>query len=478
MKFLVLALDGGDARIIRALDMPFLQGLLARSTACSVEEDLWSRGWVEVLAGAHGRVSGGFYSKPKLDGTHAFTSSFGGGHYARNPALTPIWERAHAAGHAVGVMGVNTTFPPPAVDGFFIAGPGGGVPAGVEVPAAACYPSEMAAELNDRGYVWEVRFRSSGLTDVRAFFDLLRREAESRVQPFVDFCENHRVGLGIFHNKAPVVVQNLMMREIEALIQQNGAPQAPIQQEIVDLYRVLDATFEEVFERVQPEGYLVVSDHGAAPYRHAVHVNPLLQEAGLQVAARPLVSPKAAARRVANVLVPARRRRAEQRVQHSPTADWKRTRAFGTRYIYGVYVNDRERFGGPVRGERNVERVVTEVVDLINAAEPAQELGLHARPYRALHRSAPQQALLPDVWIDKPDEVFFEGNGPFVRENPLYRPVASLDGLYRDIITGIKGRHPLLYVDDETAGLVREDDPRDLTLAYRLMGRALCAVAA
>lgn len=60
MKMLVIGIDGGDKRIIDAMDMPFLQSLLSERVCLKVEEDLWSRGWAEILSGVHGRGASHF----------------------------------------------------------------------------------------------------------------------------------------------------------------------------------------------------------------------------------------------------------------------------------------------------------------------------------------------------------------------------------------------------------------------------------
>ena len=475
---LVIALDGGDERIVYALDMPFLQRLLHESTRCEVEEDLWSRGWVEILSGLHGRESGGFYSKPKLDGTHDFHSTFGGRDYEQNDSITPIWEKINEKGSRVGVLGLNTTMPPSEVDGFFVAGPGGGFKPGIEVPEEACYPKEIAHELNERGYIWEARYRASGVREVSSFFNLLRREAKNRVQPFIDLANSYNIDVGFFHHKAPIVVQNIAMSEIEKLILNEGIPQNGVQKEIRDLYKCLDDSLREVYNSVEPSQYMIVSDHGSAPYRTAVNINSFLKEIGMQKGPSTITAgPKRLLKRLAKAVLP---EQSASTVAHAvPSSvrntevDWSQTLAFGERYVSGVYINDRNRFDGPVKYDQEAKKLIREIIEAFNDSEEAQIHNMEAKPYRMNYEGAQFYDLLPDIWIDKPDTVFFEGYGDFVRPNPNYRPIKSLKRVDRDMYSGAKGSRPLLHVDEKTAQYRESEDPNDLTLAYYLIDRAL-----
>lgn len=478
MKMLVIALDGGDKRIINIMDMPFLKSLLAGSVSLEIEEDLWSRGWVNVLTGVHGKQSGGFYYKPKLDGTHDFHSRFGGKDY-QSSHFVPIWEKLNRKGYKVGFLGVNTTMPPPVVDGFFLSGPGGGFKPGIEVPEAACYPKEIQPKLTDSKYIWEVRFTASGVRDTSDFFSLLREEAKSRVEPFINLCQEYSVDLGFFFTKAPVVTENLAMVEIEQLIRNGGKPENLIQQEIVEFYRCLDDTIREVLERLQPKNYMVISDHGAAPYETAVNINAFLQQVGMQdKSSNCITGVPQTGKKIAKRFLSAKSKRALTSMTgltKPKIRNWDDTLAFGSRYISGIYLNDRERFGGPVDTVVRKAQLVKKIVEDFNASSEAKMHNMQARPYRELYLHEPFHALLPDIWIDKPDTVFFECgfNAPFVQPNPNYKPLKSLHSVTRDLYTGIKGRHPLLYIDKATVEHVQDEDQANLTIAYHIMERAL-----
>jgi predicted AlkP superfamily phosphohydrolase/phosphomutase len=478
MEILIIALDGGDQRIIDALDMPFLQDLLREGCQLSVEEDLWSRGWVEFLSGLHGRESGGFYSKPILNQRREFESSFGGEDYEANPSIVPLWERINQRGLSVGILGINTTMPPPKVEGFFVAGPGGGVKAALDVPPSACYPDKIAGYLNQRDYIWEVRFSSSPVKEAASFFELLRRETQRRGPAFLDLCHQFRVNCGLLFSKAPVVVQNLAMVEIEELISSGGNPTSHIQREIVDFYKCLDESIREAFEVVDPDAFMLVSDHGAAPYKTRIDVNKFLIRIGAQKRKSAMLSAAIrAAKKMGRRLVPSRGRGATygqiaKRVV-GYDVDWAKSTAFGSRYVPGVYINDASRFGGPIVNENDRRRIIHEIIKKFNASEEARSLGLSASVYRDKFESATYNQMLPDIWIDKPDTVFFESGDRFVQPNPDYGRLDDLSVANRDQFTGIKGRFPILSVSQNLANKVEKDDERNLTLAYEILVRHL-----
>jgi hypothetical protein len=101
MKIFTIGLDGGDRTIIQAMPMPNLHRILEENICLDVEEDLWSRGWAEILSGVHGRESGAFYAKPKLDGTHGTTAKFSVSDYRANASIEPLWAKLRGMGSKI-----------------------------------------------------------------------------------------------------------------------------------------------------------------------------------------------------------------------------------------------------------------------------------------------------------------------------------------------------------------------------------------
>ncbi|MFA5530972.1 MAG: hypothetical protein WDA11_09950, partial [Thiohalomonadaceae bacterium] len=92
MRLLVVGIDGADAENIRHLPMPFMHQLLNTSAQPLLTEDLWSRGWAEIISGAHGRETGAFYHRPKQFGTYAFTQTYRRDDFQYSRAAKPLWQ--------------------------------------------------------------------------------------------------------------------------------------------------------------------------------------------------------------------------------------------------------------------------------------------------------------------------------------------------------------------------------------------------
>ena len=480
MRLLIIGIDGADARIFRGFQMPVVTECMATGQVVPVVEDLWSRGWAEILTGQHGVETGAFYEKPALDGTHEFTQSFGRKDLDALPESEPLWELIGSRGLKAGFMNLPTTMPAPKVDGFLVAGAGGGLgDVGGCIPEPACHPPEISGLLERLGYVMDFRFMYNPITEIDELFDRLFNMLEKRTDAFLELSKRHRIDVGFIAFMATTRIQYLAQSEIETLLQADPVmaegTDAPFRNGLRRLYRMLDIQVGRLLEALQPERWLVVGDHGAAPYTHRGNLDDFLQKIGFQQVSQAKASAGRALRRVVPL-------RWKKRFQHPARrfasglktgVNWDSTQAFGHRYVHGVYVNDQERFGGPVVGSRAVSHAVREICEAFNQTGEARKFSMHARPYREEHATARFSAALPDIWIDRPDTIFFENAGPFVEVNPDYGPIPDLSKVTRDIYAGVKGRHPLVCADPDTAALREVGDPSDLRLVYRIVDRAL-----
>jgi predicted AlkP superfamily phosphohydrolase/phosphomutase len=483
MKMLVIGLDGGDRRIIRAMRMPNLHKMLEQNVCLVVQEDLWSRGWAEILSGVHGRESGAFYAKPKLHGTHDTTARFSVSDYIVNPDIKPLWSMLCERGHSVGFMNVPSMMPAPAVNGFVVSGGGAGAATSgaATIPLEACCPTEVRERLEQNGYVLDTRFVSSGLRDVDAFLERLIQMTRLRTEAFVNLQAQFHVEFGFLAYMSICRVQYLAMSEIEGLIQRDCSPANAFQKKLLHFYEQFDQQIGSLVARLSPEHVMLVSDHGQSPRLYSINVNDWLVQAGMQRKSGQSISwMKKRVSAVAGHLPQGLKSRISQtapglkaKVGGGVNADWGRTSAFGVRYVPGIYINDQKRFAGPVKTKAEEASVVREIIDEFNKDEQAKRNGLSARVYRSQCRHSRYQALLPDIWIDHPDAYFFEQHGSFLEPNKDYGPIKNLGDVDRDMYTGIKGRRPLLCVDPQIADLADENDVRDLTLAYKLICRGM-----
>lgn len=134
---------------------------------------------------------------------------------------------------------------------------------------------------------------------------------------------------------------------------------------ILDSYRHVDAALGRALQALGPEGasevtVIVVSDHGFAPFRRAVHLNSWLREQGFLWLRGEIRTGRELFRDV----------------------DWSRTRAYGLG-LNGLYVSQegRERFGVVSAGER--ARVIAELSKrLLEWRDPRTGEAIVTRVYR------------------------------------------------------------------------------------------------
>ncbi|AOY60122.1 hypothetical protein B2D07_16785 [Desulfococcus multivorans] len=462
--------------------MPNLHKILAQNICLDVQEDLWSRGWAEILCGVHGRESGAFYAKPKLDGSHNTTQKFSVYDYDLNPDIKPLWARLCEKGHSVGFMNVPSMMPAPTVNGFAVAGGGAGAAtSGASViPLEGCYPNEARDLLIKKGYIVDTRFVSCGLRDESAFLNRLVHMTKIRTNAFICLQDRFHVRFGFVAFMAICRVQYLAMSEIEALIQNKGLPANSFQEKLLVFYEQIDEYIGKIMGCVSPEHVMFVSDHGQSPRLYSVNVNEWLTKSGFQHPKAKSSGTFKQAIKAATGIFPQSFKK--HLVRTAPglsaklagmNADWNRTKAFGVRYVPGIYINDQSRFAGPVSNDTESVHLAQEIVEQFNGNEEAKKNNLKARIYRNQYNQSRYEALLPDIWIDHPDAYFFEQNGAFIEPNKDYGPIKNLARVERDMFTGIKGRHPLFCVDPALAGLIRKSDEPSLTLAYKLILRGM-----
>ena len=470
MKLLVLALDGGDADIIRTMDMPFTQQLLKERTMISIEEDLWSRGWGEIASGKHALDNGAFYEKPKLNGTCDFSQSYKLSDYHKVPNSKLLWEKINEMGYSVGFVNLPTTVPAPEVNGFFISGAGSGFSPASRVPEVACYPQDIAYELLKRNYSWEQRFRISGITHLDFFIDKCIDAVRQRAEVFIELSKRHQVDMGFVMHKEFTIVANLFMYVILPLLKKEGIAGSAAERRVSSFYRVLDDMLRVTVIELAPEHVMVVSDHAAAPYLYSVNLNDFLLQTefatGKGITSR--ISRKQAFLRLLQRKINPSFFDAGRDGWPNVDIDRSQSKAFANRYVPGIYLND-ERFMSKVVEPEKKQRIIAQLVDAFNSRAEAKEHRMHARPYRQEHRGRFAEAWLPDVWIDLPEYIFPEQKGALIQKNPFWRSYDDLQYAHQDVLSGMKGRNALCSVETNVVGGLNLDETYDLTVAHDLI---------
>lgn len=426
MELLILGIDAGDERIISAMDLPHLNKILKENHSYKAEEDLSSRGWAEMLSGLNGQDTGAFYAKPKLDGTRACTLSFDTRDYEENKLVVPLWNLINSKGKSIGFMNIPTTKYAPEINGFFVSGAGGGL-SGVEgIPEEFCCPPEIAKDLDQMNYIIDTRLMSSGVKDMGQWLALLKETMKKRTEGYLKLYKKIPVDIGFLVYIGICRMQYLAMSEIEEIIANEGKASNKLQEEIIDLYRFFDNEIGKLLQEISPENVMVVSDHGQSKYLYDINVDYFLKRFGFW--------------------------------------DNKLTdKAFGMFYVSGIFIND-DRFEGTVKEEEK-EDLIREIIEKFNNSGEARIYGMNARRYRAMHMDKKFHELLPDIWIDAPETMFFlPWSNRFIRMNCMYGPVENLKNVTNEMNTGIKGKKALM-----SAPFSFKDIPEDLTGVYEIV---------
>ena len=289
--------------------------------------------------------------------------------------------------------------------------------------------------------------------------------AQRRVEAFFALVEEYRTEAGFLGFRAMNILQNIAMSELQNWLgNEKEAWSSPWENQFGEFFKTFDGLIRKIFEKLQPEKFVLLSDHGAVPFRQRLNVNALLKNAGFQrdysnVAKFRNRLRNAVSRRMTRLGLSGLKKNYFDRL------DLSRTRAFNFEFIPGVFLND-SRFGGPVLNDRESEDLRRSVCQLINDSNELQSQNITAEPYRLNHLDRKYSDMLPDIWIHKPDETMMVDTGPLLSLNPWYGPIEAVANLPQSVFTGLKGRYPLLLHTSQN-GINPPKGKTDQTLAYQ-----------
>lgn len=487
MKVLIVGIDGGDSRIIKGMDMPFLQKLANEGSERVLREDLYSRGWSEIISGCQAPDAKNMYMWPKLDGSHDFSFSYNTEDLKTNPGVVPMWDMVAEMGYTMGIMNVPTTAPACPVNGFMVSGGGGGLDSAISgIPEALVYPKELKTDLDNEKYILDLRLGPSGIEDWDTFMDQLDSILEMRASSFLKCVERKPVDVGFVCFRVTTDIQYLAMTEIEAILAHRSMPEvagrnsheeaeySDIQQRIINHYKLLDKQIERIFKKLEPEHFVVTSDHGASSYKFDVCIDSLLEEHGYLVSKSGHTDIRGLVRKFIHNYIPrnliksVKEKTPQKIVRMVFRFDPKKTRAFGYTYMNGVYINDSKRFNGPVSDQHELDRLVDEIIEIINKDERSRPVALEARAYRRHYFDSPFYDYLPDIQILHNGECFFRLGNSFISRNKKYAPISKdLSKIRGDMNSGQKSPYPLFIVDHKTAKQISDINTNDLRLVFQ-----------
>ncbi|MBM9538607.1 alkaline phosphatase family protein [Desulfobulbus alkaliphilus] len=479
MKTLVIGMDGAQLGTFQRGWTPFIQSLIEeRGTPLDLKEDLISRGWAEIITGEHALTTGAMYERPLMGGTHRWTDKLCLADIeVMNLNVKPIWKALNEKGYRVGIMNVPTTFPAPQVDGFFVSGGGGGGGLSQRVTPEQCHPKRLSAMLNDQNYILDERLPSllgeKQLFEPKEFFDRLDEVNTRRTASFINLVQKEAVDFGfVVYRSSIVTTETLLLPELQRQAEGHEANQKFIEQ-AHRLYTRFDNHIRQLVETFPAAQVVLVSDHAMAPRKWSVNFNAFLVEQGFQQASSSRRGLFDAVKSVRHLIPRAIRQRLKSSAaiksayQSLITFDPKHSQAFNitfTNATHGFYVNDHERFGGPVPSHQ-VTSIQNQLVETLNRHPVAREHGFKATAKTAKGTVPADQ--FPDVVVEMPDGYAPSNGSPgFVTEYTVGREPIDLRVMGKDRRVSAKAHHPLAVVVNASWQIAPNPDKADLRLVY------------
>jgi predicted AlkP superfamily phosphohydrolase/phosphomutase len=492
MELLVIGIDGGTKEIIDNMPMPFTQSLFKQAKYKTLSEDLISRGWAEILTGCHAADTKAFYLMPFADKSYDFSGSYSKNDMVHASPSKPLWELLNEKGASVGIVNVPTTGPVDKVNGFFIAGGGGGIKAKGGLPPGMFYPDKCRETLKRNDYVFDIRLPGEAKT-ISEFIQKISTAEKGQKNAFVELSLSEKPDFGFHCFRITTEIQYLCRYEIDRCIKglknsidikQDFKPESTVQESIISHYVKLDQYIEDIFTKLQPENFLFIGDHSTSLFTHEGNLDVWLESAGyLQVTGKyRLLMDKV--RRFVNKKLAFLLHKNEKIKQpkkgliRKPITKFhaSKTKAFGTFYdtgnFAGIFVNDSERFSGAVKTEQEINTLVDKICDSFNSDKQNQDYKLNAQPYKRNFKGAKFSHLMPDIKINKPDTIYFSSRRwEYITKNPYMAPIDEPILGKKYPYTGAKGSDPLFVYSEALDKYIESTDPNDLRLAYRMIDR-------
>ncbi len=479
MKYLLIGIDGCQKELFYRFEMPFMQGLIEKSECLTLEEDLLSRGWTEICTGQHARENNAYYERPVMSGNHDWTYKYSLiDEVGKNNQVSTLWDDLNKKGYSVGIMNVPTTPRAPKVNGFFVAGGGGGQTVEQGISEIQCYPNNIASSLNNEGYILDERVPSliqeKKLINDEDFFKALKEMTKKRVDCYILLNKKYNVDFGFLAFRSFAVIEFIAAAEISRYLNNDDNVNKKIISVIKDYYIFFDAEVKRLCESLGAHRIALVSDHGMVPHKYGVDLNLLLQELGLQYKNKTGSKMISLMRWCKNISPQWIKNKAKKidvvknQYRSLTSFDKSKSKAFslflGSSFL-GVYINDQERFGGQI-GKTEIEKYCAEIVKKINESEVAVQHGLKAV---VTNKTGKYGFYMPDVNVIVPD-----GYAPFFNRNQVVEEVliskkpVYLKDVKQDIWTGTKSKEPLSILINHKNNY-RDYNGNNLTVIYKIV---------
>jgi predicted AlkP superfamily phosphohydrolase/phosphomutase len=319
---------------------------------------------------------------------------------------------------------------------------------------------------------------SSGIKQINPFFDAVESVIRKRTDAFIKFANKFQIDFGFIVHTENNPIQNICMFEIQELLQNCGIPETEIQHRIRSFYPFLDSSLKKIVDILKPEYIMIISDHGSAPRHYSINLNDFLFNIGLQqrLPKNKRISIVHKVKRVFPKSIKKIVRKNAPKLSHDLNKlniDFKSSKAFAHRYIPGIYINDTNRFSGPVSTESEKQQLIEDIITDFNRSELHRQYNLSAFRRPPKYNSCKFVDIIPDIWVSKPSNAFFEADGPMIQKNTNYRRIQSLSEIHQDLYQGIKGSKPLAFIDNKLERYVQKADENNLTQIYHIICRTM-----
>lgn len=476
MKLLIFGIDGGDLEIFKIFEMPFLKSLIKDNYLPEISEDLFGRGWASILTGAHASETRAFYMAPNLDGSHNFSTKFSI-NQIKDESISPMWDEWENFGEPYLIMNVPTSSPVPLMKNGVIVGSGGGGLNKIEgIPDTLVKDEKTKQFLSDQNYIADIRIPNTELETTDELFEEVNKMERIRTNSFIDLCKQANVQFGFLCNRGTTIIEYLSRYDIEAY--KNASDNERLEnatfQKLKKHFEELDRHIEDLVKKLNPEEFIICSDHGMSPHEYRGNITPYLLKEKLYFKKKQADTLNYLKSKIKK-LVPNKKLKsslssfAKKTKEVLDSTDWSKTKAFGNDYISGIYINDKQRFGGPVE-DLEIDPTVEELCKKINNDPIFTEKGIQARPYRKSFPNAKYNNELPDILLDGADGIYFDNaSNQIFRPNPNYKTIPKdLSQVKHAAFTGDKGSKPFVLFSKGLESKSNNMTIDDLTLVYHV----------
>lgn len=473
---LVIGVDGLEIDIIEQFNLKNLKSVIEQNQLIPIHEDLFSRGWVEILTGKTGIETGAFYKYPVFEGSYLTTGSYNATDLMKHD---PIWVHLNKKGISTGIFNVPTTYPSNnAIDGFCISGAGAGsvLDGASEIDLNAVSDPEIASVLRENGYFPDVRFTKGGYKNSNEYLKQVALLDRVHAKSFVNLVEKYNTQFNFIAFMSPTRINNIYRWCIENWNKSDPTSQVSI----ANAFKSLDDEVGFLIKSLNPKHIFIVSDHGCTGKKYILDINNFLLSKGFSANriskdARSTIQQSRKIRLFLSIFPIARKfkkalplflaRYLRKGTSDEARINYSKSLAFGFRYIPGIYLND-ERFDGLCLDNAKFCELI---IDAVNTDEKFSQLGIKARINPERKANTKYSALVPDIWLDLPLGVFPEqimDSEMYIIDCPTYNYEADFSKIKSDFHAGVKSPFAILSVPRGISNSSYYEKSSSLTSAF------------